>query len=456
MSVARSGWANGSFPSTVAVCQTTLKDHRGEGARVEQDTEGIAPQPGAHGFAGKQFLARHTMRGPFRLPPGPDGLSFALRQSVGSELEPGHRVDLVENGEIFSALEREILSARQSIHVLIYIWRPCRASDRLVEALVAKAQQGVAVRVVVDPVGSEEVFGPHDFDQGVEKRLCDAGCEVHYFHLLAGRVLKRLLGREHQKLVVIDGKVGFTGGFGIWEAWEGDGRSPNSWRDTNVRVEGSCVTDLQFSFARAWQESGGALLPDCEFPRERPNAGESRAAFVSSQGALGISDAERMCRLVIAAATQRLWIANAYFTPPNAILEQLEEKRRQGVEIRVLAPGPVHDVPIIRASQRATYERLLKVGVRIWEYQPSMMHAKTMLVDDWLTMVGSTNLDSLSLTRLGEGSLLVADPRLNTQLTRSWERDLAFSKEMTLSNGGRTGPFKRLSRRLTQALGRDR
>ncbi len=136
-----------------------------------------------------------------------------------------------------------------------------------------------------------------------------------------------------------------------------------------------------------------------------------------------MTDAERMVRLVIAAARKRLWIANAYFTPPNSIMEQLVHKAHEGVDVRVLAPGPVHDVPIVRASQRSTYERLLEAGVRIWEYQASMMHAKTMLVDDWLSVVGSTNMDALSLNKLGEGSMVVADQELNRQLERGWEQD---------------------------------
>ncbi|WNG40202.1 cardiolipin synthase B [Archangium violaceum] len=414
------------------------------------------PSTGTHGWERPDELNRqHEMRGPMGLPPGFRAFCHALYQSTRVRLEPGHRVELVENGAVFDELCCAIRQATESIHILVFIWRPSEPSNRLVEALCERARAGVACRVIVDPVGSEEVRGEHDFDPQVEQRLRDGGVEVHYFRPLSGRWLGRLFGRTHHKLVVIDGKRGFTGGFGIWKSWQGQGDSPEEWRDTNVRVEGPTVREMQLTFARAWQECGGALLPERCFPELEP-VGDARAGFVESIGASGISDAERMLRMVFAEARERLWIANAYFTPPNAILEQLLEKRKQGVDVRVLAAGPVHDWRIVRASQRATYEKLLKGGVRIWEYQPSMMHSKTVLVDDWLSVVGSTNLDALSLHRMREGSLVVADRHLASQLETCWARDLEHSKEMTLARGGRTNPWRRFARQVTQILAVDR
>ena len=414
----------------------------------------VLPQPGAHGWD-EDIHQRHEMKGPFHLPPGPEGFSFVLYQSTGVCLEEGHKVELVENGSVFERMLEDIRQARESVHILVYIWRPCDLSDRFVEALQERVKAGVDCRVLVDPVGSEEVSGDRDFDQDVERRLVDSGVEVHYYRPLAGKVLGRLLGRNHQKLVIVDGKIGYTGGFGIWKVWEGDGRAPENWRDTHVRVEGPAVCRMQLTFSRSWQECGGSLL----HPKDLPGAchvGPVRGAFVDSIGKLGMTDAERMVRIVIAAARERLWIANAYFTPPNAIIEQLVHKAREGVDVRVLGPGPIHDVPLVRASQRSTYEQLMEAGVRIWEYQPSMMHAKTMLVDDWLTMVGSTNMDALSLNKLGEGSMVLADKEFASKLDRCWHKDLECSREITIDTGGRTNPWRRLARRATQLMGRDR
>jgi cardiolipin synthase A/B len=418
-------------------------------------TEEFLPQAGAQAGASREELARHEMRTRLTIPPGPDGLSFALFQSLSTPLLPGHRADLVLNGRIFTALVEAIRGARESVHIQVYIWRPCEVSDRICEALIERARAGVACRVVVDPIGSEEIAGDKDFDLKIERHLRSAGCEVHYYRPLKGRVLGRLMSRNHSKIAVIDGRVGFTGGFGIWKVWEGDGLARENWRDTNVRVEGPAVRNLQLAFARAWQESGGDLLPESVFP-VLPALGPVRATFTASHGQLGITDAERMCRIIMGAARERLWISNAYFTPVKSIMQVLVNQRARGVDVRVLAPGPIHDVPVIRASQRATYAELLRTGVKIYEYAPSMMHAKTMLVDDWLSVVGSTNLDALSLNKLGEGSMILADTTLAAQLEEAWQRDMQHSKEITLERGGRSTPVRRLARRLTQIVGKDR
>ncbi|CAM4297217.1 phospholipase D-like domain-containing protein [Myxococcus xanthus] len=260
-----------------------------------QELEALIPKPGALGFSGSVERARHEMHGPFSLPPGPEAFSFALYQSTGVGLIPGHALELLENGAVFERMLADIRAAQSSVHVLVYIWRPCALSDRVVEALVERARAGVACRVVVDPVGSEEIRGDRDFDQKVEKVLTDAGVEVHYFRLLAGKVLGRLLGRSHQKLVIVDGRIGYTGGFGIWKVWEGDGLKPDEWRDTHSRVEGPEVRRMQLSFSRHWQESGGGLIPPSAFPEAEP-AGPCAAGFIDSAGKLGLTDAERWTR----------------------------------------------------------------------------------------------------------------------------------------------------------------
>jgi cardiolipin synthase len=415
----------------------------------------VLPKPGAYGWADPKGLIHHEMRGPMHLPPGLQAFSHALYQSTRVRMQPGHRIRLIENGAIFDDIVEAIRGATKSVHIAVFIWRPSEPSERIIEALLERARAGVACRVVVDAVGSEEVKGDHDFDVKVEPQLRAGGVEVHYFRLLSGRWLGRFAGRNHHKLVVVDGEVGFTGGFGIWDSWTGNGDKPDDWRDSNVRFEGPAVSELQLAFARLWQESGGALLPESDFP-EPSEDGPCQAAFIESIGASGISEIERMHRLVFAAARRRLWITNAYFTPPNAVLEQLLAKRRQGVDVRILAAGPIHDWAIVRASQRATYERMLLGGVRIWEYQASMMHAKTVIVDDWLSVVGSTNLDALSFHRMREGSLVIADTEFTSRLEQSWHRDILLSREVEIAHGGRTNPWRRFARRVTQAFSFDR
>lgn len=413
------------------------------------------PRIGATGEVEPNVLPADEMLLPARIPPGEEGLCLALQQATGVPLLHGNEVELVENGRVFDAILEEIRRAKQSIHVSIYIWRPCAASDRIIQAIAEARYRGVRCRVVVDPVGSEQVSGDRDFDQKVAPRLHAAGAETHFFRVLKRHPVFRLGGRNHQKIVVVDGRAAITGGFGIWESWEGDGASKDHWRDTNVRVRGPAVRQLQVAFARAWQESGGALLPEEEFP-QLEKTGPARAGFITSIGSSGISDAERMIRMVLAAARQRIWISNAYFTPPEAILLQLEEKRRQGVEVRILAPGGVTDQRMVLASQRSVYGRLLRAGARIWEYQPSMLHSKTILVDDWVSVVGSVNLDALSLNRLAEGSLVVSDRALASALERGYLRDLQHAREIRRGWSTRNGPLRHVARWTVMFAGRDR
>lgn len=387
---------------------------------------------------------RHDLRIRDPLADG-DELSLALYQSVGAELAAGNRTELLVNGRIFDAMVEEIAAARSSIHIVTFIWRPSRPSDRLIEAL-AKRREGVACRIIVDPVGSI------DFVDQVRHRLAEIGCDVRAFRPLGPGSRIKIRSRNHRKMLIVDGYRAITGGFGIWTSWEGDGLSPNEWRDTNVRIAGPAVRQMQLAFAENWQEVGGPLLPADAFP-EIPCMGPARAAFVSSTQTATISDAERMSSIVIAAAKYRLWIENSYFIPSTALSDMLVLKSKEGVDIRVVAPGPIHDWPPVRAAQRTTYDRLLENGIRVWEYQPSMMHAKTMLVDDRLVVIGSTNLDPLSLKLMEEGSLVIEDPRLAEELDQWFRRDVKVSKEITKSTWERRNLVERMARQLTALIG---
>lgn len=376
---------------------------------------------------------------------GGDGFSLALFQSVGVPMHPGNAVDLIENGRIFDAIEEEILNAHTSIHLDAYIWRPGVPSTRLLNAIRAR-RPGVSCRIVYDP------FGSVDFEFTVRRHLSDAGCDVRAFRPYGTVSLGKLLSRSHRKVLVIDGRVGITGGFGIWRSWDGHGVIPDHWRDTNVRVLGPAVRDMQLAFAEHWQEAGGPMLPPDAFP-PLPPMGTARAAFIASSASVADSKAERMTQLLIAAAHHRLWIANSYFIPSTAVGDTLIAKVKRGIDVRVLVPGPHHDLPVVRAGQRSTYERLLREGVRLWEYGPSMYHGKSILVDDRLVVIGSTNLDPLAMRRNEEGSLIVDDPELAAQLAASWQQDLPRSIEIRWDSWRRRGLLDKLSSQLTSLVG---
>jgi cardiolipin synthase A/B len=356
-----------------------------------------------------------------QVPPTGPGLWLALEQAVAEEMEPGHRVELIENGRVFDAMVEDISRARSSVHIVVYIWRPSRPSDRLIEALARRTREGVACRVVVDLLGST------DFDQ-VQPRLEQLGCAVKVFNR-PGDGERDFSSRNHRKLLIVDGRVGITGGFGIWKSWEGNGLAEEEWRDQHVRVRGPAVRGMQLAFAENWLEAGGRLLPPETFP-ELPEDGPAYATFVASSSEEGVTYGERMSQVLFSAAKKRLWIANSYFVPSDALVFKLAAKARAGVDVRVLAPGPIHDIKPVRDAQRGSYRALLAAGVRIWEYQPSMMHAKTILVDDALVAVGSNNLDPYSMEKLEEGSLVVEDTATAARLAELFLQDLQHAREV--------------------------
>jgi cardiolipin synthase len=357
------------------------------------------------------------------LPGGVDCVGLALMQTTATSMVAGNRVAWRDNGEVFHAIEEAIRAARHSIHVDVYIWKPGQPGERLAELVCQRAREGVAVRILVDPMGSR------GFHRQLYGRLREAGCEVHYFRPLKEHPFT-FTGRNHRKLVLVDGRVGFTGGFGIAPEWDGDGLSPRGWRDSNTEVEGPVVRQMQVAFATHWLETGGSMLPASEFDRARP-AGDARACYVTSMDVKGLSHARWVTHIALAAARRRAWIANAYFVPPPEVLGALCARPANGVEVRLLLPGPHLDHPILRFIQRRFYAQLDRSGVRVHEYQPSMMHAKTMLIDDRLVMVGSMNLDFLSMEWLEEGCLVVDDHAFAHEFEQRWQQDMARSVQRT-------------------------
>jgi cardiolipin synthase len=302
----------------------------------------------------------------------------------------------------------------------MYIWEKGAASARVTRALVERAKAGVACRVLVD------AFGSPDFTKDVQPALAGAGCDVRVFRPSPDDKL----ARNHRKLFVFDGRSAIAGGFGVRDNWLGDGVHEESWRETNVRFAGPAVADAQQAFAENWQEAGGSLLPPEAFP-PLSGSGTVEAAFVGSTGAPVVTRAERLEQVMIAAATKRLWITNAYFVPSQGIERLLMKKAAQGVDVRLLVAGKKSDSKTSFGLQQTEYDALRAKGVRIWEYQPSMLHAKTMLVDDELSLIGSINLDPLSLRSLEEGALVIRDKAFSVALARAFAADCARAKEHT-------------------------
>ncbi len=367
------------------------------------------------------------------VPSSGPGFALALYQTVRAELRPGHEVTLLDNGAVFDALIAELGRARSSIHISMYIWAPGVVSRRLSAALIERARAGIACRIMVD------AFGSSDFPPTIRPALVAAGCEVRIFRPLPG---VDALARNHRKLIVIDGRRAIVGGFGVRDNWLGDGVHGEGWRDSNVLFAGPAVRDAQQAFAANWQEAGGGLLPASTFPElggttsetakgEGSANGTATAAFVASAASPVVTEAERLTQLVIAAAHKRLWITNAYVVPSRAIRRLLLRKAAAGVDVRILAPGSKSDSKPAFVAQQELYRDLLAGGIRIWEYAPSMIHSKTMLADDELAVIGSINLDPLSLNKLDEAALVIVDRPIATALARQFETDVTHADERT-------------------------
>ena len=353
----------------------------------------------------------------------------ALFQTVGATLRPGNRVEPVDNGAVFDAAVKIIGTAKRSVHIETFIWTSGAVSDRIIDAIAKRARDGVACRILVDAVGSPN-FG------GLQTRLHGLGCEAHRLRPIPGQ---DDIARDDRKMVIVDGRIGITGGFGIDDKWDGDGvrDDPPQWRDSNVLVEGPAVLDMQQAFAENWQEATGALLPDSDFPRPA-DAGPSPAVFVKSkENSIATAD-DRLTQLLIASAKKRIWISNAYFVPSTPVMALLTRKAHEGVDVRVLAAGDKTDTVPYLPSQRARMDQLARDGVRGYEYEPTMMHGKTILLDDEVVMVGSTNLDALSLNHMDEGALVVVDRRLAQEEERRFLQDLSHSKERVPAGAKRT------------------
>jgi cardiolipin synthase len=380
------------------------------------------------GILARRWWDRRTRYGPWGslglgLPGGVDGVGLALMQTTATSRAAGHRVAWRVDGEVFGAMEEAIRAARHSVHFDVYIWKPGGAGDSMAELVCRRAREGVHMRILVDPMGStgfhQQLYGP----------LREAGCEVRYFRPLKKRPFS-LTGRNHRKLVVVDGRVGFTGGFGIAPEWSVGGPSSPPWRDANAEVEGPVVRQMQVAFANHWLETGGWLLPAEELARARP-AGDARAAYVTSTDVSGLSHARWVTHIALAAAQRRAWIANAYFVPPPEVVGTLCARQESGIDVRLLLSGPYQDHRSVTFAQRRLYPQLERSGVKVYEYLPSMMHAKTMLIDDRLSLVGSMNLDFLSMEWLEEGALVVDDRSFAEAFEERWQIDMARSRQVT-------------------------
>ena len=262
---------------------------------------------------------------------------------------------------------------------------------------------------------------------------------------------EKAYARSHIRVVVVDGRIGYTGGFGMDDKWLGDGRHDGQWRDTNVRFTGPAVLQLQATFAKGWAEATGELLTGVElFPpaSEDGKRGAMLATLLHTAPTIGSTAAERLLALSIAAARHTLYITNSYFVPDEDFVRLLREAAARGVDVRVLTPGTLNDVKSTWYAGRAQYERLLEGGVRIFWYQPAMIHGKSFVVDGCWASIGTMNFDNRSLAFNEESNLIIQDSAVALMLRKQFEDDLRFSQEIKLAEFSKRGVWAKLLERI--------
>ena len=333
----------------------------------------------------------------------------------------------------------EILKAEASVNLEAYIFNPGVAADMLIDAMITRARAGVDVRLVVDSIGSALMTGEP------ASRLREAGCKLEFYQPLTWYRLHRLNNRTHRELLIVDGRVAFTGGAGVADWWLKPVEDRPAWRDTMVRIEGPIVTALQGVFAENWLECCGEILTSPrEWPHRREPAGNTEAMLVKSSPSDRATSSRVVFQMLIDGAVSDIAISTPYFLPDRALRRSLARAARRGVEVRVVVPGACTDQRLVRLASRRLYGELLESGVRIYEFRPSMTHVKALLIDRTWAVVGTTNFDNRSFEHNDEVNVAFREAAVTARLRGDFESDLAASDEITLDNWKRRSWFEKL------------
>jgi cardiolipin synthase len=369
---------------------------------------------------------------------------YTIQSTCQAALHHGNRVRIFTNGpQFYPAMLEAIRGATRSINMECYIFQPGRIADQFIEALSERARAGVNVTIVVDAIGSFNLWGRP------VSRLRKAGCRIESYQRIRWYSLARLNNRTHRELLVIDGRIAFTGGAGIADWWAfPEKRKEKPWRDTMVAVEGPVVAALQGVAAENWLECCGEILTGSEYFPDLKPCGDTTAFVVRSSPSDRATVSRVTFQLLMEGADQELRISTPYFLPDRALRRALVGIAKRGVEVSVIVPGRRTDQKWVRLASRRMWGQLLEAGVRIFEYRPGMTHMKVLIVDGIWTVVGTTNIDNRSFEHNDEVNLAMLDPLVCNGLLADYRQDLRDSDEITLEKWRRrplwekiVGPF---------------
>lgn len=380
-----------------------------------------------------------------------DAFLYACEALTGAPVSEGNELDVLVNGDaIFPAFLETIRGAQRTIDLETYVYWRGDIAVEVAAALCERARAGVEVNVILDAVGTAKM------DRDLAREMREAGVSVAFFRPPKAYAIRQINKRTHRKLLIVDGCVGMIGGVGIADEWTGDAQDPDHWRDTHVRVRGPVVRGLQGAFAENWLEAtGDVLVGDAYLPELEPVDGGGPMQLVRSSAGVGDTEVEALYFLAIASARQTLDLTAAYFAPRPAFVDALCDAADRGVRTRVLVPGSHIDKGFVRTAGRAEYERLLDCGVEVFEYGPTMLHAKTLCIDGAWASIGSVNFDNRSFQLHDEATLCVRSTRVADRLTEVFEDDLSVSEPFALERWRRRPLRKQAAERALKLVRRE-
>lgn len=375
---------------------------------------------------------------------GEPAFQATLVAYTGAAVVPGNRVDILLNGEeVFPAKLAAIREARRTITYAQYVFEEGEPAADTARALAERCRAGVKVHVLLDAVGSLQM--PAEYRQW----LTEAGCQVEAYRPVTPWTIDRVNFRNHRRILVVDGRVGVTGGSGTSGKWSGNGKQEGHWRDTDMQVEGPVVEQLQGAFAENWLETTGVALGGADyFPRPLPARGTISAQIVRSSPAGGSVAMYTMFLLAMASARRSIYITNPYFVPDDKMIDTLAQAAQRGVRVVLLLPGAT-DHNLVRQASRSELGRLLRHGVEVHEYRAALLHSKTMVIDSMWATVGSTNLDRRSFELNEELNLVVYDAGIARRLEQVFVKDLEESRRVTYEDWRRRGFIARVLETLS-------
>jgi cardiolipin synthase len=366
---------------------------------------------------------------------------------LGVPATDGNRVDILRNGDrIFPAMLNAIREAERTVDILTYVYWTGDIARQFAAVLCERARAGVRVRILLDAIGAAAI------DRDLIDDMNEAGCHCEWYRPPTTWKVWETDHRTHRKVLVCDGTVGFTGGVGIAEEWEGDARHPGEWRETHVRVEGPAVDGLRAAFITNWRETGQPLFDDRDRFVAHGRAGDALVTVLRCPAQIGWTDLHTMFGLLIDQAQESIRLTTAYFVPDEQTVARLIGAAERGVDVTLLLPGRHADKRVVQLAGEKEFGPLLDAGIDIWNYQRSMLHAKVVTVDGCVATVGSGNLDQRSMRLNDECNLILFDRSLTAELDEHFADDLTVSEQLVPDRWDDRGPVQRAKEAATDVF----